>query len=47
MKLSSEFPVKKLVSCNLLEHGCGEAVEGAEAVFPITPFEIKTFKMYL
>lgn len=47
VKLSSEFPVKKLVSCNLLEHGCGEAVEGAEAVFPITPFEIKTFKMYL
>lgn len=47
VKLSSEFPVKKLVPCNLLEHGCGEAVEGAEAVFPITPFEIKTFKMYL
>lgn len=47
VKLSSEFPVKKLVPCNLLEHDCGEAVEGAEAVFPITPFEIKTFKMYL
>ncbi|ODM03119.1 alpha-mannosidase [Eisenbergiella tayi] len=47
VKLSSEFPVKKLVPCKLLEHGCGEAVEGSEAVFPITPFEIKTFKMYL
>ena len=47
VKLSSEFPVKKLVPCKLLEHDCGEAVEGAEAVFPITPFEIKTFKMYL
>ncbi len=47
VKLSSEFPVKKLVPCNLLEHDCGEAVEGGEAVFPITPFEIKTFKMYL
>ena len=47
VKLSSEFPVKKLVPCNLLEHDCGKAVEGAEAVFPITPFEIKTFKMYL
>ena len=47
VKLSSEFPVKKLVPCNLLEHDCGEAVEGAEVTFSITPFEIKTFKMYL
>lgn len=47
VKLCSEFPVKKLVPCNLLEHDCGEATEGAEAVFDIKPFEIKTFKMYL
>lgn len=46
VKLCSEFPVKKLVPCNLLEHDCGECIEGAEAVFDITPFEIKTFKLY-
>ncbi|WP_455619387.1 alpha-mannosidase [Eisenbergiella sp.] len=47
VRLGSEFPVKKLVPCNLLEHDCGESIEGAEAVFDIKPFEIKTFKMYL
>ena len=46
VKLCSEFPVKKLVPCNLLEHDCRECIEGAEAVFDITPFEIKTFKLY-
>lgn len=47
VKLSSDFPVKKLVPCNLLEHDCEEAVEGTEVIFDITPFEIKTFKLYL
>lgn len=46
-KLLSEYPVKKIVPCNLLEHDCGEAVIGSctEAVW--SPFEIKTFKIYL
>lgn len=47
VRLSSDFPVKKLVPCNLLEHDCEEAVEGPEIIFNITPFEIKTFKVYL
>lgn len=44
--LSSEFPVQRIVPCNMLEHDCGEAIEGAEATFEIKPFEIKTFKLY-
>lgn len=45
--LSSEYPVKRIVPCNLLEHDCGETVEGAEISFTVRPFEIKTFKFYL
>ena len=45
--LTSEYPVKRIVPCNLLEHDCGEAVEGASVEFVVTPFEIKTFKLYL
>ena len=44
--LSSEYPVVKLVPCNLLEHDCGDAVLGAEVELFVKPFEIKTFKMY-
>lgn len=44
--LRSEFPVRRIVSCNLLEHDCGPDWEGAEAGFWIRPFEIKTFKLY-
>ncbi|NCC43168.1 MAG: alpha-mannosidase [Clostridia bacterium] len=45
--LSSQFPVKRIVPCNLLEHDCGEAVEGASVEFLAKPFEIKTYKLYL
>lgn len=45
--LTSEFPVKQFVPCNLLEHDCGEAVEGASVTFDVKPFEIRTYKMYL
>lgn len=45
--LTSEYPVKRIVPCNLLEHDCGDAVEGASVEFTIKPFEIKTFKLYL
>lgn len=44
--LSSEYPVKQYVPCNLLEHDCGETVKGASVEFEIKPFELKTFKMY-
>lgn len=45
--MRSEFPVKRIVSCNLLEHDCGNQAEGAEIEFTIKPFEIKTFKLYM
>lgn len=45
--LHSEFPVKRIVPCNLLEHDCGNPVDGDKVEFTIKPFEIKTFKLYL
>ncbi|MGN0354402.1 MAG: glycosyl hydrolase-related protein [Muricoprocola sp.] len=45
--LASEYPVKRIVPCNLLEHDCGEAVEGSKVEFVAKPFEIRTFKLYL
>ena len=42
----SEFDVKRIVPCNLLEHDVDEAVEGNRICFSIKPFEIKTFKLY-
>ena len=44
--LSSEYPVKKMVLCNLLEHDLDGAVDGASVELVFKPFEIKTFKMY-
>ena len=44
--MQSEYPVKRIVPCNLLEHDQGEAILGASAEFVIKPFEIKTFKFY-
>ena len=43
--LSSEYPVKRWVPCNLLEHATGEAVEGTSMELVFRPFEIKTFRM--
>lgn len=45
--LKSDYPVKRIVPCNLLEHDCGEAVDGASVEFVVKPFEIRTFKLYL
>ncbi len=45
--LNSDYPITKIVPCNLLEHDCGDVIEGATALFDIKPFEIKTFKLYL
>lgn len=45
--LSSDFPVKRILACNLLEHDLDEAWEGAEARLTMHPFEIRTFKLYL
>lgn len=45
--LSSEYAVKRIVPCNMLEHDCDEAVAGAKTVFEIKPFEICSFKLYM
>ena len=44
--LASDYTVKSIVPCNLLEHDCGEAVKANSLEFVIKPFEIKTFKLY-
>lgn len=45
--VSSEFPVKRIVPCNLLEHDCDCPVNGSEISLIFHPFEIKTLKFYL
>ncbi|MBS6196196.1 MAG: alpha-mannosidase [Clostridiales bacterium] len=47
VELASDFPVKRIVPCNLIEHDCGDAVEGSAVTFDVKPFEIKNFKLYL
>lgn len=44
--LSSDYPVSRMVPCNLLEHDCAEATEGNEVTFTVKPFEIRTYKLY-
>lgn len=46
VRLSSEYPIKQIAPCNLLEHTNGETIDGASVEFKIRPFEIKTFKLY-
>ena len=46
LTLSSDYPVKKIVPCNLLERDCGEGVEGSAIELTYRPFEIKSFKLY-
>lgn len=45
--LSSEYAVKRIAPCNLIEHNCGDIVDGASIDFEIKPFEIRTFKLFL
>ncbi len=47
VQLTSDYPVERIVPCNLLEHDCGEATVGSQVTFEMHPFEIKTFKLYL
>ena len=44
--LSSDYALKRIVPCYLLEHNCAEAVESASIELEFRPFEIKTFKLY-
>ncbi|MGN1267427.1 MAG: alpha-mannosidase [Dorea sp.] len=47
IRIASEYPVKHMVCCNLLEHDLEEVSQGAEAELTLKPFEIKTLKFYL
>lgn len=44
--LSSDFAVKKIVPCNLLEHDLGDAIDASQITCEVGPFEIKTYKLY-
>lgn len=44
--LSSDYPVKTIVPCNLLEHDCGGAAEGEQITVTLRPFEIRTYKIF-
>lgn len=44
--LSSDFPVKQMVECNLLEHDLEDISDGIKKELILKPFEIKTVKMY-
>lgn len=44
--LSSDFPVKKMVVCNLLEEDTGTVYEIGNAQMTLKPFEIRTLKLF-
>ena len=45
--LSSEYPVVKMVPCNLLEHATGDEIYSAGVSDVLRPFEIRTYKLWL
>lgn len=47
IRFKSDYPVKRMVECNLLEHDIEEVCRGAEVEIVLKPFEIKTLKMYM
>ena len=47
IRFKSDYPVKRMVECNLLEHDIEEVCRGAEVEIVLKPFEIKTVKMYM
>jgi alpha-mannosidase len=47
IRLRLHRPIRKAVLCNLVEEGeTPAAIEDGEIVFPLRPFEIKTFKVW-
>ena len=44
--ISSDYALKQIIPCNLLEHNIGEAKETSQAELTFRPFEIKTLKLY-
>lgn len=45
--LYSDYPVRRIVPCNMLEHDTGVAVEENNIALEFGPFEIKNFKLYM
>ena len=45
--LTSEYPVEKILPCNLLEHPVGEEILRSGVSDVLRPFEIRTYKLYL
>ncbi len=45
--LYSEYPIQKMIPCNMLEHVCGEPLTGVRVEVEFGPFEIKNFKILL
>ena len=45
--IASDFPVKKIVPCNLLERDLGDPIWDNQITCEFSPFEIKTWKLYL
>lgn len=45
VKLYTDYPVKEMIPCNLLEHDCGEAITENGAELEFGAFEIKSFKV--
>lgn len=44
--LQVNFPIKRIVQCNMLEHDVAQAVEGSAISFTLGAFESRSFKMY-
>lgn len=47
IRLKSEYPIRQMVLCNLLEHDLEKLADGSEVEVTMKPFEIKTVKLYL
>lgn len=45
--ISSEYNVKRMIRCNLLEQDAGPSCEGSRADLILKPFEICTLKLYV
>jgi alpha-mannosidase len=44
--LSSDYPIRKIVPCNLLEHSTGSELQQSSITDVLHPFQIQTYKLY-
>ena len=47
VQLTSDYPVERMIPCNLLEHDCGAPIFGNTVDCILRPFEIQTWKLYI